>query len=260
MSLIGCLHFFLACFILHSYHPKRKRGQLMCLKLSINLEFPREWETRYIEIHSCFFCVWLEIHSCLSIGAPNFHILIPRIDNISTIRDSWVRCPQLAHSSLSMYWAYIWIRILTSWAINMNFACRQCGLSSWNSSIVFVSHDDPKHLLWAPIKSWDNCIAALVLKCNCTFALVFLTLHVCPWFLKLKALFAPVCQHRELDLNNCSKKISQKRKKEKRLYYPLSQTHYSVHRFAPCSPRRPAAPPCTFMGEINFYLDLSKLQ
>ena len=155
MSLIGCLHFFLACFILHSYHPKRKRGQLMCLKLSINLVFPREWETRYIEIHSCFFCVWLEIHSCLSIGAPNFHILIPRIDNISTIRDSWVRCPQLAHSSLSMYWASTFESGYysdTFWAINMKFAYRHC-LSSWNSNIVFVPQDDPKHLLWTQIKS-----------------------------------------------------------------------------------------------------------
>jgi len=67
----------------------------------------------------------------------------------------------------------------------------------------------------------DNCIAALVLRCNCTFALVFLTLHVCPWFSKLKALFAPVCQHRELDLNNCSKKISQKKKKGEKTILPL---------------------------------------
>jgi len=59
------------------------------------------------------------------------------------------------------------------------------------------------------------------LRCNCTFALVFLTLHVCPWFSKLKAPFAPVCQHRELDLNNCSKIISQKRKKGEKTTLPL---------------------------------------
>jgi len=67
-------------------------------------------------------------------------------------------------------------------------------------------------------KKRDNYIAALVLRCNCMFALVFLTLHVCPWFSKLKAPFAPVCQHRELDLNNCSKKTSQKRKKRGKDY------------------------------------------
>ena len=37
-----------------------------------------------------------------------------------------------------------------------------------------------------------NCITALVLSCNCTFALIFLTLHVCSYFLNLKVPLAPV--------------------------------------------------------------------
>jgi len=47
-------------------------------------------------------------------------------------------------------------------------------------------------LLPTLLKKGDNCITALVLSCNCTFALIFLTLHVYPWFSKLKAPFAPV--------------------------------------------------------------------
>ena len=90
--------------------------------------------------------------------------------------------------------------------------------------------------------SWDNCIAALVLRCNCMFALVFLTLHVCPWFSKLKAPFAPVCQHRELDLNNCSKKISQKRKKGGKTILPLIPNTLLP------SPTRESPPACRRAG------------
>ena len=73
----------------------------------------------------------------------------------------------------------------------------------------------------ACVNLWDNCITTLVLSCNYMFALIFLTVHVYPWFSKLKAPFAPVCQHRELDLNNCSKKTSQKRKKGEKTILPL---------------------------------------
>ena len=71
------------------------------------------------------------------------------------------------------------------------------------------------------ILNWDNCITALILSSNCLFALIFSTLHVCPWFLKSKAPLAPVSQHRELDLNNNPKKIH--KKQGKKTILPLIQ-------------------------------------
>ena len=139
---------------------------------------------------------------------------------------------------ISSYILCIFYRILATQTINI-FYLTYILLYYQNTKCIFTII-----LLLVKINR-DNCITAFVLSCNCTSALIFLTLHVCPWFSKLKAPFAPVCQHRELDLNNCSKKIHKKEKKGKRLYYPLSQTHYSPRRAARlrASPRPPAAAP-----------------
>ena len=57
--------------------------------------------------------------------------------------------------------------------------------------------------------------------------LCFFNFACLPLVFKIKPPFAPVCQHRELDLNNCSKKISQKKKKRGKDYttpYPKDIT------------------------------------